>query len=258
MSTNPRNSLADISPAPNMLEKRAASCTKASQCKSVKYPAHGQPTCVSRRCSWKCNTNYTKVGSTCVKTSQLKEAKAKVAVKKTTTKKKTTTTQRQAQTKATARAASTSKGTVLAAAGVTSFTGTNSGIGSWYNANSAQDSTNGRSWCEFPYTNDSPVFAPSVGTMRKNFGYNNAAAASAYCGLEAIVTTSDGRSKTMYIGDGFDDAWVRTPGSIDIMHSAWNSIAGKSTNNKNDVLQVTWKLTGNRNDKYKYRGQGDS
>jgi hypothetical protein len=218
---------------------------------------------VSRKCSWKCNTNYTKVGSTCVKTSQLKaqQAKAKVAAKKktTTTTKKKTTTQRKAQTQATAKAASTSKGTVLAAAGVTSFTGTNSGIGSWYNADSAQDSTNGRSWCEFPYDNNSPIFAPSVGTMRANFGGNNAAAAAAYCGLEAIVTAPNGKSMTMVIGDGFDDAWVRTPGSIDIMHSAWNTLHGSSSNNKNDVMQgVTWKLTGNRNTKYKYKGQGDA
>jgi len=95
--------------------------------------------------------------------------------------------------------------------------------------------------------------------MRKNFGYNNEAAATAYCGLEALVTTPDGQTKLMVIGDGFDDAWVLTPGSIDIMHNAFTSLFGKYTNNKNDVIKgVSWVLTGTRNDKYKFRGQGDA
>ena len=160
----------------------------------------------------------------------------------TTTAAPQTTTTASAAAKSTtstsARAASSSSSkTLLAAVGVTSFLGTNTGIGSWYNADSSSDSTNGRSWCEFQYNDDSPVFAPSVGTMRKNFGYDNEAAATAYCGLEAIVTTPDGKSKTMYLGDGFDDAWVLSPGSIDIMHNAFNFLFSSSTNNKNDVIK---------------------
>ena len=257
--------LADPSAVPNaLLTKRAASCSKASQCKSVSFPAHAQATCVSKKCTWKCNTEYTKVGSKCVKTTLLKRktttTKKKTTTKKTTTTHKKKTTTRKAVTVATAKAASAgSKAALLAAAGVTSFTGTNSGIGSWFRADSSQDSTNGHSWCGFPYTDATPGFAPSVGTMLANFGGDYVKAATAYCGLEAVVTAPNGKTKTMVIGDGFDDTWVRTPGSIDIMYDAFTTLYGKTTTNKDDVMQgVTWVLTGARNDKYKYKGAGDS
>jgi hypothetical protein len=196
------------------------------------------------------------------KSSHGKCVKKAAAKKKSTTKKKATSTKKTtAAAKATGKKASSSakKGTVLASSNIQSFLGTNTGIGSWYVANLARDSTNGRSWCEFQYNDDSPVFAPSVGTMRKNFGYDNEAAATAYCGLEAIVTTADGKSQKMVIGDGFDDTWVLSPGSIDIMAGYWSKLSGKAATNKNDVLKgVTWTLTGTRTDKYKFRGQGDA
>lgn len=41
------------------------------------------------------------------------------------------------------------------------FTGKpESGIGSWYRANNAQDQTNGKSWCGYAYSDNSPLFAP--------------------------------------------------------------------------------------------------
>mgnify|MGYP001581198646 FL=1 len=75
------------------------------------------------------------------------------------------------------------------------------------------------SWCGFPYSDSSPGFAPSVGTMLKNFGGDYEKAATAYCGLEAIVTAPDGTTSTGVILDGFDDAWVLSPGSIDLMYN---------------------------------------
>lgn len=41
------------------------------------------------------------------------------------------------------------------------FTGKpESGIGSWYRSDNAQDYTNGKSWCGYAYYDDSPLFAP--------------------------------------------------------------------------------------------------
>ena len=51
----------------------------------------------------------------------------------------------------------------------------------------------------------------------KNFGGSWERAGTAYCGLEAKVTTSDGRTALLYIADGFDPAWIREPGSIDVI-----------------------------------------
>ena len=47
--------------------------------------------------------------------------------------------------------------------------------------------------------------------MLNNFGGDYEAAARAYCGLELVVSTPDGRNKTMYIADAFDDACVSLP-----------------------------------------------
>jgi hypothetical protein len=80
-----------------------------------------------------------------------------------------------------------------------------------------------------------------------------------YCGLEAIVTNpATGVSKTLYITDAFDHQWVRSPGSIDIMTNAFEELFGKGTRNHNDVMgEVSWRLTGNRNEKYAFGGAGD-
>lgn len=40
------------------------------------------------------------------------------------------------------------------------FTGTQSGIGSWFQTNAESSSTNGNSWCGYPYSDDQPLFAP--------------------------------------------------------------------------------------------------
>uniref|UniRef100_A0A0K3CGR4 FGENESH: predicted gene_6.523 protein n=1 Tax=Rhodotorula toruloides TaxID=5286 RepID=A0A0K3CGR4_RHOTO len=98
-----------------------------------------------------------------------------------------------------------------------------------------------------------PGFAPSLSTMLNNFGGDATAARQAYCGLEAIVTTPDGKSATLYVADAFDDTWVRTPSSLDIIYGAFAQLFGSQTSNKNDVVTgATWKFTGNRNPKYAY------
>ncbi|KAI4268459.1 MAG: hypothetical protein L6R38_007837, partial [Xanthoria sp. 2 TBL-2021] len=40
------------------------------------------------------------------------------------------------------------------------FTGTQSGIGSWFQTNAESSSTHGNSWCGYPYSDDQPLFAP--------------------------------------------------------------------------------------------------
>lgn len=56
--------------------------------------------------------------------------------------------------------------------------------------------------------------------MLSNFNWDYEAAATAYCGLEAVITTPDGLTATLYIADAFDDTWVRTPASIDVMYDS--------------------------------------
>merc|ERR550539_40727 len=134
------------------------------------------------------------------------------------------------------------------------FPGLNTGLGSYFAAQLSSDDTNGNSWCGYPYKDYSNGFAPSLNTMTGGTGavwsdnpairksYEDSAAA--YCGLEALVTNPNtGVSKLMYIIDAFDDTWVRTPGSIDIMDNAWTELTGRPTNNKNDVIQgVQWEF----------------
>jgi hypothetical protein len=94
--------------------------------------------------------------------------------------------------------------------------------------------------------------------MLSNFGGDYNKAAEAYCGLEAVVTTPSGVTKTMYILDGFDHAWVRTAGSIDIPKNTWAELYGSSTDDKDVVIQgITWKLTGGRSEQYKFQGTGN-
>ncbi|GAA6025298.1 hypothetical protein JCM8202_002682 [Rhodotorula sphaerocarpa] len=143
-------------------------------------------------------------------------------------------------------------------AGVTGFLGDNTNaIISWFHTDSSQDSTNGHSWCGFPYSDAVPGFAPSLNTMLSNFNWDYEAAATAYCGLEAVVTTPDGRTATLYIADAFDDTWVRTPSSIDVVYDSFATLYGSVTTNKNDVVKDgSWYLTGNRNERYKFKGLG--
>ncbi|GAA5887835.1 hypothetical protein JCM5296_001783 [Sporobolomyces johnsonii] len=148
----------------------------------------------------------------------------------------------------------------LAAARVTGFPGTNTNaIISWFHTNSTTDSTNGNSWCGFKYSDAVPGFAPSLATMLANFNGSYVAAATAYCGLEAVVTTPDGRTATLYLADAFDDAWVRTPSSLDVVYGSFPLLFGSVTDNKNDVVKnATWYFTGARNERYKYKGLGST
>lgn len=69
------------------------------------------------------------------------------------------------------------------------FQGLQTGIGSWFRANNVIDSTNGHSWCGYPYTDSSPLFAPDLLLMSN--GTNSVwpdpgwyTAGKQYCGLE--------------------------------------------------------------------------
>jgi hypothetical protein len=146
----------------------------------------------------------------------------------------------------------------LSKLGINQFTGTNGPtIASWFRTDASTDSTNGHSWCGFPYNDNTNGFAPDVSLMLNNFGGDYNKAATAYCGLEAIVTTSTGVSKTMYIVDGFDSKWVKKEGAIDVVKNQFTVLnGGVATDDKNHVLTVTWELTGNRNEQYKFKGAG--
>ncbi|KAK7221442.1 hypothetical protein V2G26_009445 [Clonostachys chloroleuca] len=136
------------------------------------------------------------------------------------------------------------------------FPGPKSGIGSWYRAAAGQDDTNGQSWCGYKYQNSDPVFAPSLKAMGGGTWSSNPTqwqqSSRKHCGLEAKVTDpSTGRTSLMYIGDAFDDAWVKTPASIDIMIDSFSSLHGNPNGDKNKVINpVNWELTGRVNTKY--------
>ncbi|GAA5925246.1 RlpA-like double-psi beta-barrel domain-containing protein [Sporobolomyces koalae] len=185
------------------------------------------------------------------------------AAKQTTTQapqsSSTTTSAAPASTSKVYDSSSGSNLSLLSSAGIKSFLGTNTNaIASWYHASSSQDSTNGHSWCYYPYNDATPGFAISLKTMLANYGGDATAARQAYCGLEAVVTTPDGTSLTLYVADAFDDTWVRTPTSIDVMYDAFTKLFGKATSNKNDVITGTkWVFTGNRNQQYAYNSSGN-
>ncbi|BGP37117.1 hypothetical protein JCM10450v2_001025 [Rhodotorula kratochvilovae] len=221
------------------LEKRAKACTKVSQCAKQGIPANAQRTCASKKCSWTCKSGYTKSGSKCVKATMKKVAAKKVA--------------------AAPKVQLATKSNAVSSSGVKSFAGTNTGsIASWYKTNDPKDVTNGHSWCLYPYNDAVPGFAISLKTMLADFGGDANKARQAYCGLEAVVTTPSGVSQTLYIADAFDDTWVRTPTSMDVIYNAFTKLnGGKATNDKNTVINgVTWRFTGNRSDKYKVGGSG--
>ncbi|KAF2753272.1 hypothetical protein EJ05DRAFT_209161 [Pseudovirgaria hyperparasitica] len=136
------------------------------------------------------------------------------------------------------------------------FAGPQTGIGSWFRADADQDATNGNSWCGYKYSNSDPIIAVSLRRMG-GATYNSDPEkwrhiTKKYCGLEAKVTDPQtGKSKLMYIGDGFDEKWVKSPSSIDIMIDAFADIHHHPGNNKNDVIRgVKWELTGRINEQW--------
>ncbi|GAA5933398.1 hypothetical protein JCM3775_000678 [Rhodotorula graminis] len=213
------------------LERRAVSCSKTSQCKQT-IPANAQRVCLSsKKCSWTCKSGYTKSGTKCVKKAVASAANYQLST----------------------------KSDVVSSSGVKSFTGTNTGaIVSWYHTNSATDSTNGHSWCLYPYDDNVPGFAVSLNTMLADFNGDENAARAAYCGLGATFTTSNGVSQTLYIADAFDDQYVRTSTSADVIYNAFTKLnGGQQTNDKNVVLSnVSWRFTGSRNSRYAVNGAG--
>ena len=143
------------------------------------------------------------------------------------------------------------------------FQGFQSGIGSWFRGNNSQDSTNGHSWCGFPYKDSSPLFAVDITLMTNgtNANWPNsmwAVYGKEYCGLEAkVYNPATGVSMLMYVGDAFDHKWVRSPGSIDIMINSYASLVGYYPTNKQIIIpNVNWEFTGNRNPQFAFGGIG--
>ncbi|KDE03694.1 hypothetical protein MVLG_05825 [Microbotryum lychnidis-dioicae p1A1 Lamole] len=146
--------------------------------------------------------------------------------------------------------------------GITAFRatrcGTNKGsIVSWFSTKSTTDSTNGNSWCGFPYDDTTPGFAISLKTMLANFGNNYEKAAKAFCGMEAEITSKSGKKIKLVLVDAFDDRWVRTPNSIDMITNSFAKFNGARTTNKNVVqMDASWVFTGRRNLRYQFKGVG--
>ncbi|KAK4047144.1 hypothetical protein OIV83_005596 [Microbotryomycetes sp. JL201] len=141
---------------------------------------------------------------------------------------------------------------LLRDAGITGFMGENdNAIVSWFRTNSAEDSTNGNSWCYRPYDDSIAGFAPDVSTMLNNFGGSNIEAGKAYCGLIAEFTLPSGKTVELTLVDGFDSRWVRTPASVDVVINSFSDFSGFYPSSKDQVVQgVSWRFTGKRNPDY--------
>ncbi|BGP22057.1 barwin-related endoglucanase domain protein [Rhodotorula toruloides] len=152
------------------------------------------------------------------------------------------------------------KNNAVTSSGIKSFKGTNTNsIASWYRTNDPADHTNGHSWCYTNYDDSTPGFAVSRQQMISDFDGDEMAARKAYCGLEAVVTTPEGQSETLYIADAFDDQYVRTPTSMDVIKGAFVKLYGRDTNNKDDVIQgVQWQWTGKRAAQWSFGGSGSA
>ncbi|KAM0791573.1 hypothetical protein ACM66B_006019 [Microbotryomycetes sp. NB124-2] len=161
----------------------------------------------------------------------------------------TTTTQAPQQTQVADTGDSLS---LLRDAGITGFMGENdNAIVSWFRTNSAEDSTNGNSWCYRNYDDSIAGFAPDVTTMLNNFGGSNIEAGKAYCGLIAEFTLPSGKTVELTLVDGFDSRWVRTPSSVDVIIGSFADFSGFYPTSKDQVVQnVSWRFTGKRNPNY--------
>ncbi|GAA5896753.1 hypothetical protein JCM8208_007077 [Rhodotorula glutinis] len=239
-------------PTGTSLAERAVGCKSTFQCRTLYRPSNSVATCIDNACGYVCLDGYSATLGRVGQCTLIPTASSSTVVTTSMTAVLSTTTS------AAPSPTVTITPNAMVAAGVTGFQGNNTNaILSWYNTNSAKDSTNGNSWCGYPYTNDVPGVAPSLKTMLNNFGGNYEAAAKAYCGLELVVSTPDGRNKTMYIADAFDDAWVLTPSSLDIIHGSFTDLFGRYTDNKLDVVKrASWQFTGSRNERYRFKGPG--
>ncbi|BGP25099.1 hypothetical protein JCM10295v2_004019 [Rhodotorula toruloides] len=75
--------------------------------------------------------------------------------------------------------------------------------------------------------------------MLSSFAGDAPAAKKAFCGLKATVhSPKTGKQVSMIIADAFDDNWVRTPNSIDVIYGSFSELFGSTTNNKDDVVHV--------------------
>lgn len=94
--------------------------------------------------------------------------------------------------------------------------------------------------------------------MLSDFGGSIDKAGSAYCGLEVKATNPEnGNSALIYIVDGFDSKWVRTPGSIDLTLAAFKALYGSTTDDKNVVIKnLKWEFTGNKKAEYSFNAGG--
>ncbi|GAA5893773.1 uncharacterized protein JCM6883_003631 [Sporobolomyces salmoneus] len=245
--------------ADSSLEPRAWNCKSPFQCRTQRLPANSRHACVQNVCTFTCNAGLQKVGQQCLaanSTSSTSTPSWSVVPSSTSISSSASSTSTTA-----AQPVATILPNVLASSGVTSFLAkpNTNAIASWYRASSPQDSTNGHSWCYYPYNNDTPGFAISLKTMLDNFGGDAMAARKAYCGLEAVVTNpTTGEQLTLYVADAFDDAWVLTPTSIDVMYNSFSKLFGRVTTNENDVVKnASWYFTGNRNARYAFNSVGN-
>ncbi|KAJ3125170.1 hypothetical protein HK098_000544 [Nowakowskiella sp. JEL0407] len=195
-------------------------------------------------------------------TSKTTTKTSTTTVKPTTTSTKSTTTS--TKTTTTTTIVTTTQAPTPVATMPPGFKGTNTGIGSWFQANTTDSHTNGNSWCGYKYKDYTLGFAPDIYIMTNgtNAIWPNplwVTYGTMYCGLEAIVTnTATGVSRILYIADAFDHTYVKAPGSIDILRDKFQELFGKSTTNHNDVIpSVSWVLTGRRSIQYSFKGPGD-
>ncbi|GAA5820187.1 hypothetical protein JCM3770_004814 [Rhodotorula araucariae] len=236
--------------AGSSLEARAVykPCKDTSVCGKSKIVSNSHHVCNKGFCDWACNSGYHRESNKCYKDAVAQAVKTTAAE----------STAKPAASLANVQLAAVTSNALTSSA-VGKFLGTNTGaIASWFRTNSAQDSTNGNSWCYYPYKDTTPGFAISLNTMLADANGDATLARQKYCGLEAIVTTPEGKSVTLYVTDAFDDTWVRTPTSIDVVYNAFGNLLGYTTDDKNTVINnVSWRFTGNRNEQYKYNGAGN-
>ncbi|GAA5874986.1 hypothetical protein JCM8547_002142 [Rhodosporidiobolus lusitaniae] len=231
--------MTDSTPGLHALEKRQT-CTGVSRCKNKIIWQNGQRACVNGVCTTVCKPNYKYAGN-----------KKCVGVKKTSS---SSSSKKVASTKSSVKLATVASASSNLDGVPSSWLGSNgNAILSWFKANSAQDSTNGHSWCYYPYSDSLPGAAISLSTMLTAASGDATKARQMFCGLEMQVTTAAGKTATLYVADAFDDAWVLTPNSMDLLYNSFVKLFGKKTTNKNDVLQgASWKFTGNKSSKYSY------